>query len=249
MTRMSAIFDAYDLPVESLVAYYRRLNQPIRYPDGMLTSLGIVYWGRDDHLTQIEAAIPRLVENGLARFSDVVQAVRTPTQASKLVERAGISPAVLRILKHDLELWLPQAVRLDQFEWFHENPPVGIAFAKLGLADQLALVSAGKTPALRQALAGQTNFDPLLVDQAVRLCDYYRTGKNLEHIRAKIYSAMGMDTWQKWAEATAEDIIALFTQYLQENNLEGERLVPWPKEVRNGIEWARLHLEIFAVQW
>jgi len=246
---MSAIFDAYDLPVENLVAFYQRLNQPIRYPDGMVTSLGIIYWGRDEHLADIEAAIPRLVENGLACFSAVVQAVRTPTQVRKLAGQVGISPAVVRILKHDLELWLPQTVRLDAFEWFQKEPAAVNAFAGIGLVDQLLLVSSGKTPALRQALARQTNLDSQLVDDAVRLCDYYRTGKNLEHIRAKIYYAMGMDTWQKWAAATAEDIIAMFTKYIQVNNLEGERLVPWPKEVRNGIEWAKLHLEIFAVEW
>jgi hypothetical protein len=244
---MSAVFEAYDLPVEKLVAFYHRLNQPIRYPDGMVTSLGIIYWGCDEHMVDIEAAIPRLVENGLARFSGVVHAVRTPAQARKLAERAGISTAVLRILKHDLELWLPQAVRLDAFEWFQKEPAAVNAFAQIGLADQLALVSAGKTLALRQALVRQTNLDPVVVDEAVRLCDFYRTGKNLEHIRARIYYAMGMDTWQKWAEATAEGIIARFTEYIQENNLAGERLVPWPKEVRNGIEWAKLHLEIFAV--
>lgn len=246
---MNAIFTAYDLPVDNLVAFYQRLTQPIRYPDGMVTSLGIIYWGRDEHLAEIDAAIPRLLENGLARFSAVVQAVRTPAQARKLAERAGISPETLRILKHDLELWLLQTVRLDQFEWFQENPPVGIAFAQIGLADQLVLISAGKTPPMRLALARQTNLDPLVIAEAVRLCDFYRTGKNLEHIRAKIYYAMGMDTWQKWVEANAEDIIALFTQYVQVNHLEGERLVPWPKEVRNGIEWAKLHLEIYTVAW
>ncbi|MBN1920704.1 MAG: hypothetical protein JW892_05630, partial [Anaerolineae bacterium] len=61
--------------------------------------------------------------------------------------------------------------------------------------------------------------------------------------------AMGLDTWQKWAESDAASIIARFAVYLEAHPQAGERLVPFPKEIRNGIEWARLHLETFTVQW
>jgi hypothetical protein len=166
-----------------------------------------------------------------------------------LADRAGISPAVLRILKHDIELWLPQAVPLSHFTWFQQEQAISTALSALGLGDQLAVICAGQTPAQRQALARQANLAPERIAEAVRLCDYYRTGKNLEHIRAKIYYAMGLDTWQKWAAATSEAIIASFTQYIQAHPQEGDRLVPWSKEVRNGIEWARLHLEVYAVEW
>jgi hypothetical protein len=60
---------------------------------------------------------------------------------------------------------------------------------------------------------------------------------------------MGMDTWQKWSESSSEAIISMFKEYVMENHLEGRRLIPWPKEVRNGIEWAKMHLEIYPVQW
>ena len=246
---MNAVLQAYDLPVEKLPEFYRRLNQPIIYPDGMVTSLGIIYWGREEHLAEIDRAIPKLVELGLTRFSAVLQAIRTPTSAKKLSERTGIPPAVLRILKHDIELWLPTAVPLSQLAPFQKGPDALSALARNGLSDQLTVISAGQTPVQRQALAQRTGLEAGTVDEVVRLCDFYRTGKNLEHIRAKIYYAMGLDTWQKWAEGTAEDIIARFTRYIEEHHLVEERLVPWPKEVRNGIEWAKLHLEIYAVQW
>jgi len=95
----------------------------------------------------------------------------------------------------------------------------------------------------------QAGLDGATTAEAVKVCDYFRTGQNLRHIRAQIYYEMGMDTWQKWAEQTSEAIISQFTQYVQDRSLEGERLIPWPKEVRNGIEWAKRHLEIYAVQW
>ena len=49
----------------------------------------------------------------------------------------------------------------------------------------------------------------------VKLCDYYRTGKNLGHIRAKLYFEMGIDTWQKFAYQTSEGIIAKFAEYIK----------------------------------
>ena len=246
---MSAIFEAYNLPVDRMAAFYQRLNQVITYPDGMTTSLGIIYWGKDEHLEDIQRAIPRLIENGLPRFHDVLLAIKTPKRSLQFSEQTGISKEILRILKHDFELWLPEAVSLDQMDWFQDHPDTSNRLSQVSLGDQLAIISAGQTPAQREQIALQTNLEAATVDEIVKYCDYYRSGKNLKHIRAKIYYDMGMDTWQKWAEGTSEAIIARFTEYIQEIHLEGERLIPWPKEVRNGIEWAKLHLEIFSVQW
>lgn len=246
---MSTLFDAYDLQIDHMIELYQRLNRPITYPDGMTTSLGIIYWGRDRHLAEIERAIPRLIENGLPRFNDVLQAAKTPARSKKLSAQAGIPAEILRILKHDIELWLPQPASLDQIEWFRDHPDCLTALARLGLNDQLAVISAGQTPPQRGTIALQTNLDVSTVEEIVKLCDYYRTGKNLRHIRAKIYYDMGMDTWSKWAGQTSEAIISMFTEYIRENHLEEKRLIPWPKEVRNGIEWAKMHQEIYSVQW
>jgi hypothetical protein len=215
----------------------------------MTTTLGILYWGRDAHLDEIERAIPRFIENGRQSFSDVWQAVRTPSGARKLSEQTGITWEILRILKHDIELWLPTAVLLAQMEWFQHHPACLKALADIGVDQQLVVISAGQTPAQREQLALQTRLDLKTTEEIVKQCDYYRTGKNLTHLRAKMYYEMGLDTWQKWAAQTSEAVIALFTAYLQANHLEGERLIPWPKEVRNGIEWARVHVGIYAVEW
>jgi len=245
---MSAIFDAYDFPVDSMVEFYQRINKTITFPDGMTTSLGIMYWGRDEHLAEIRRAMPVLIDNGALRFSDLLQATRTPLRSRKLSEQTAIPKETLRILNHDIEMWLPKPVSLDEIQRFQGRQDRMDVFSRVGLCDQLAVISAGQTPSQREELASKANLDIATTDKIVKLCDYCRTGKNLQHIRAKIYYKMGMDTWQKWAEQDSATIIAMFAEYAYKNHLDGERLLPWPKEVRNGIEWAKMHLEIYAVQ-
>ena len=246
---MSAVFDAYNLPTTSLVAFYERLNRPNTYPDGMTTSLGIIYWGRPEHLEALTQAIPRLVDAGTSHFSEVLEAIRTPARALKFAAQIGLPEPILRILKHDIELWLPIPVPLETFAWSPESTAALHALTLGGFADQLAVISAGQTPVQRKDLAQQARLDPATITECVKRCDAFRTGKNLNHIRARLYYAMGFDTWQKWAAADAAAIIARFDAYLQEHPQTGERLTPFPKEVRNGIEWARLHLERFTVEW
>lgn len=246
---MSEIFDAYDLPLEKLPALYQRLSQPVRYPDGMMLSLDTIYWGRPGHQAEIGQAIPLLLEQKLSRLSQLWQALRTPGRLKAVREKTGISEQVLRIMKHDIELWLLQAVSLRHMVSLVEIPPGWQALEGLGLADQLAVISAGRTPEQRTRLSQAASLPPEDVVRLVRLCDFYRTGRSLEYIRSKIYYAMGMNTWQKWALASSEEVIAGFEKFLKENPAIGERLVPFPKEVRSGIEWAKLHLEIYSVEW
>jgi len=42
---MNSILDSYDLRVDELPEFYCKLNEPVHFADGMVTSLGIVYWG------------------------------------------------------------------------------------------------------------------------------------------------------------------------------------------------------------
>lgn len=246
---MPQIFDAYDLPLDHLLGLYQRLNQVITYPDGMTTTLGILYWGRDQHLQLIADAIPKIIESGAKKLNDVLQAIRTPARAKKIAGQTGISPEILRILQHDLALWLPKPVPLDQIPQLQNQPASLNALGEIGLRDQLALISAGQTPAQREALALQTRLAVSVLDECVKSCDFYRSGDNLHHLRAKIYYEMGLDTFQKWAVQNSETVIARFSAYIQQYPQAGDRLAPWPKEVRNAIEWAKMHLSIYTVQW
>ena len=111
------------------------------------------------------------------------------------------------------------------------------------------MISAGQSPRSRDSLSSQTGIPIEVVEEIVKCCDVYRTGANLKHIRARIYYDMGLDSQQKWASSTSEKIIERFTEYIQQHDLDSVRLIPWPKEVRNGIEWAKLHVSIFAIEW
>lgn len=243
---MSEVLDAYDLLLDKLPALYQRLSQPVYYPDGMTLSLDTIYWGRPEHLEEIGQAIPRLLDLGHLHLSQVWQAVRTTGRLKAVREKSGISEQVLRILKHDIELWLPQAVTLSHMSGLVELPP---GWEELGLVDQLPVISAGRTPEQRTRLSQTAGLPLEDVAGLVRLCDFHRTGRSLEYIRSKIYYAMGWDTWQKWAAGSSEQIIADFSEYVGQHPAIGERLVPFPKEVRSGIEWAKLHLEIYSVEW
>jgi len=246
---MSPIFDSYDLSVDELPEFYRKLNEPVHFADGMVTSLGIVYWGREEHAAQLGSALPALKTADIHKFRELLEAVRTPGRMQKFAQRTGISAGLLRVLKHDIQLWLPVPVPLQAIELMQNYAVYWDLLARAGIRDQLQMISACQTPQKREVLSRQTGIPLDALAEIARGCDMYRMGTNLNHIRSRIYCEMGLDTWQKWAGSTSEAIIQRFTDYIQQHELETERLVPWPKEVRNGIEWARLHLSIFAVEW
>ena len=246
---MSSILDAYDLSVDELSEFYRKLNEPIHFSDGMVTSLGIVYWGREEHAAELGSAIPVLKAADMHKFRELLAAIRTPGRLQKFAQSTGISAGLLRVLRHDIELWLPKPVPLPAIDLIQKYGSYWDPLAQAGIRDQLQLISACQTPQGREALSRQANMPWEALVEIARGCDMYRMGTNLNHIRARIYYEMGLDTWQKWAGSISEAIIQRFTDYIQQHELETERLVPWPKEVRNGIEWARLHLSIFEVEW
>ncbi len=246
---MKNVFIAYDLDISGLIAFYSKLNTPVAYPDGMQVTLDTLYWGREKHYPDIAQAIDRMQQMGIAHLSQLLDAVRTPARAKKFTQLSAIPEEILRVLKHDIALWLPQPVQINLLEPIQKYAPPVSELGKAGIGDQLQMISMTKTQPMRESLAEQTGIPLESIVDITRCCDFYRTGRNLDHIRSRIYYDMGFDTWQKWASSTSEEIITRFTDYIKRNNLESERLIPWPREVRNGIEWARLHLSIYAVEW
>ncbi|OGN91300.1 MAG: hypothetical protein A2Y88_01400 [Chloroflexi bacterium RBG_13_48_10] len=246
---MNGVFTAYDRILDEIADFYQKLNTPIHYPDGMVVVIDTIYWGRVRHYSSFMNAIPHLKIQGIEKFSQLLEASRTPGRMKKLAQQTGISAEVLRILKHDIEQWLPKNVALSLLEPIQKYKEHIDQLTHFGIIDQLQMISMGQTPLARDALAQQTGIPFSSIAEIVKCCDFYRTGTNLSHIRSRIYYEMGLDTWQKWADSTAEGIIAKFADYVHIHNLETVRLIPWPREVRNGIEWARLHLGIFKVEW
>jgi hypothetical protein len=246
---MNQILDAYDLNLEQLPEFYRKLNEPVHFPDGMVTSLGIIYWGKPEQTAALGSAIPAFKAERLQKFSELLEIVRTPWRLQICAQRTGIAPDLLRILKHDIELWLPAPVSLEAIELIHKHAALWERLAQAGISDQLQMISACQTPQSRQNLSRQTGIPLDVLVEITRCGDMYRLGKNLNHIRDRIYYEMGFDTWQKWASTTSEDVIARFTEYIQQHELDAKRLAPWPKEVRNKIEWAKMHLSVYTVTW
>lgn len=246
---MNEVLEAYNLEIDGLINFFRKVNEPITYPDGMVTSLGIVYWGRDEHFPSFEDVIPRLKAERMHRFGELLESIRTPGQMKKFAQRTGIPGDILRILKHDIELWTPKPVPFAAIELLQKYPEYLEKFASAGIGNQLQVISRGQTPQSRQALSERTGIPLDSIEEMVKCCDVYRMGSNLKHIRTRIYYEIGLDTWQKWASATSEEIIERFSEHITSQGLEEVRLAPWPKEVRNGIEWAKYHLSIYAVEW
>jgi hypothetical protein len=249
MNPANSIFEAYDLPTRHLVSFYQRLNTPIPYPNGMQVTLDTLYWGREVHYPALLMALSVLELRGIEKLSQLHKAIRTPGKMKKFAAESGITVDILRILKHDLGLWLPQPVPLSVIKPLEKYSPAIQALAQVSISNQLQLLSQAQTRPMRSSLAQKANIDLEILNEVTRLCDMYRTGRNLAHIRDQIYYDMGLNTWQKWTESSSEAIIARFSEYILQHNLEAVRLLPWPREVRNGIEWARLHLSIFAVEW
>jgi hypothetical protein len=246
---MNALIDAYDLKISQLMKLYKDLNREIKFPDGMVTKLGIIFWGEEAHYDGLKKAIPKIKSIGISRFGELYDAIRTPARAKQFIAATGIAPNIVKLLKHDIELWMPKSVPLDELEPFKKNPAYVKKLAENDINDQLQLISAGQNPAQRKKLAKQTGIPLKTIAQLVKYCDAFRMEYDAKHIRAKLYFDMGLDTWQKWAESSSEKIIDMFTKYVKKTGLEEKRLIPWPKEVRNGIEWAKKHLSVFKVRW
>jgi hypothetical protein len=246
---MTDILRCYDLPLDQLGDLYRRLHTDITYPDGIVTNLATIYWGHEDLIRQNAGLITQLGEMGITRCSELLESIRTPGRMKKVSEQTGAAPDVPRCLRHDIERWLPKPTDLAEYDLVQRNPGYLASLRGVGINTQLDMLNSGRTPQDRERLARDTGIPVPEITEMVKLCDCCRTGGSLTHIRAKIYYDMGLDTLQKRAAQTAESTIAMFTEYIEQHHLSADRLVPWPREVWHGIEWAKLHLSIFTIEW
>ena len=118
-----------------------------------------------------------------------------------------------------------------------------------GIGDEIELLSKGQTKADRAHLSKKLGIKEKTITEYVQVCDYFRMGGKVDAIRPVLYYRMGYNTYEKWANASPMGIIHCFEQYLEENGLRGKYLTPFPKEIGNGIAWARVHQRVFAVEY
>ena len=115
--------------------------------------------------------------------------------------------------------------------------PVHISsLEQAGIVDVQQMIAAGKTPALRQALADKTGLPLETILEYVKLSDLTRVG-GLRSVRARLYYEAGVDTIDKLAAWDPAALRAWFVEYVERTGFEG--IAPLPKEVRNAVATAK----------
>lgn len=106
----------------------------------------------------------------------------------------------------------------------------------LGIADADQMLTAGRTPADREALARQTGVAPQAILEYVKLSDLSRVG-GLKTVRARLYHDGGFDTLDKIATADPEEMRAALAAYVERTGFDG--IPPLPKEARHTVAAAQ----------
>ena len=246
---MASILDAYNIKIKALSQWYQQLQQEFEYEPGKVSSLGIIYWGKGEVLEGLPQASASILQSEIHDICALYDAIRTPGKMKIYASTHRINEKLLRVLAHDIKLWLPERIALGDIPMRNDHPDDIKKLNAVGIDDQIAFLSQGQTKREREKLAKEAKIREKNLTEYVRVCDYFRMGGKAEAIRPILYYKMGYNTHEKWAEATPRQIIHHFEQYLKENGLVGKYLVPFPKEVGNGIAWAKVHLRLFSVEY
>jgi hypothetical protein len=246
---MENLLAAYNIKIEVLLEFYQQLNQEFEYEPGKTSSLGIIYWGKTELLQELPHACTVIMQSGISDICSLYDVVRTPAKIKKYTNAHKINEKLLRILTHDIKLWLPQRTELWNIPILKDHPDDIQKLEAAGIGDQIVFLSEGQKKAERLKLSKKINMDSETITEYIRVCDFFRMGGKMDAIRPILYYQMGYNTNEKWATASPIDIIHCFEAYLKENGLIGKYLVPFPKEVGNGIAWAKVHQKLFLVDY
>ncbi len=246
---MESLMKAYNRDLKSLDEFYSFLNKEIEYEPGKSTSLGIIYWGRTEHMPDLKKASDRIASNGTKDFFALHEAIRTPSKMKKFAVQNKLNEKTLKILSHDLNMWMPQRTELSAIPLLKENKEDLKKFYDYGIEDQISFLSKYSKKEKRKDLAKDLRIKINVINEYVKICDFFRMGGKLDAIRPVMFYKMGYDSHKKWTEANPPEIAASFEKYLKKNKLEGNYLIPFTKELVNGIEWAKVHYGLFKVEY
>jgi hypothetical protein len=249
MIHMGNLMDAYNIKIQDVPELYRKLQQEFEFEPGKFSSLGIIYWGKGEALHGLPEACASILKSGIRDICALYASIRTPAKTKKFAAAHRIDDKLLRVLAHDIQLWLPQPAELKNIPLLAEYTGDIQKLESSGIHDQIAFLSHCRKRAERVRLSGKLKIPEEALTEYVRICDFFRMGGKMDAIRPVLYYKMGCNTFEKWASASPIDIIRRFAQYVRENCLEEKYLVPFPKEVGNGIAWAKMHLSVFAVEY
>ena len=246
---MNRIIEAYNIKTDKIPDLYKMLNNEIEYAEGLKTSLGIIFWGKYESFNEIKNTIPKLLRVNINDIATLYEKIKTKGKMKIFIEESSISDNILKVLKHDIELWMPKAIDISLLPILKERTKEIYLLNEKGIKSQLDLLSDCEDKNERIKLSKEIKLDIDLLNEIIKICDYFRMGNKVNAIRPILYYKMGYDTFERWAKSDYKSIIKSFEQYLKENGLVGKYLVPFPKEVTNGIEWSKVHDRIFKVKY
>jgi len=116
------------------------------------------------------------------------------------------------------------------------DPEHVAALQELGIRTTEQMLVAGRTPSERAALAEKSAVPVEAILEFVKLSDLARI-PGIKSIRARLYYDAGVDSIEKMAGYTPEQLLAVTCEFVERTGFDG--IPPLPAEVRSGIGKAR----------
>ena len=123
---------------------------------------------------------------------------------------------------------------LKNFRGVNKKHAMLLEREKIRNADQM--LELGKTPASRRKLSDKTGIPEEAILELVKLSDLSRI-EGVKNVRARLYYAAGVDTVEKMAKWSPEELRTYLIEFVNRTRFDG--IAPLPKEVRNTIEEAK----------
>ena len=105
-----------------------------------------------------------------------------------------------------------------------------------GIVTAEQMLSAGRTPTGRAALARETDISIEEILELVKLSDQARIGGH-KRVRARLYHDAGLDTLDKIAALEPEEVCRKLDEYIGQSGFNG--IPPTPREAANSVRMAR----------
>lgn len=105
-----------------------------------------------------------------------------------------------------------------------------------GIITAREMLAAGRTPALRGTLAKDTKLSTEEILELVKLSDQARIGGH-KKVRARLFHEAGLDTLDKIAACTPEEIRRIQIEYIERTGFDG--IPSTPREAANSVRMAR----------
>ncbi|MHA2179551.1 MAG: DUF4332 domain-containing protein [Candidatus Thorarchaeota archaeon] len=107
---------------------------------------------------------------------------------------------------------------------------------QIGIINVEQMIERGSTPEQREKIASELGVPQESILEFVKLSDLTRIGA-VRTVRARLYHDSGVDTIEKVAKYTPEDLRTFLQTWIEESGFEG--IAPLPKEAANAVRTAK----------